>query len=337
MPYTHKKEGNKYVVYKKGKKVGETEGTKTALNKYLAALHIADKPKKENINEDMTYEHWDHPGCEDKIGKIFVVLKPGPQSQPEDLVHQTHAFGMGQFEPQGVHGVYNDESEAGLVAEAACNELHKHLAEVEHKKHTVVEKIDKHIARLQKEINAHMKEASDIPENADKAHALAEDKMNLIKELRAKRKIVEASKKPVEKLEEGFFDRMTAKLKGAGAQAKTTYKNLGAFMRGDKEAIQDPKLARSVAMLKQKASTLKKNLDEMQRDLEKLFPPDVVAKLPAEFAKPFANYVKSIQSAKAYNDGFATGNLEAGGTSNLTARKQPVKKKPGAVVQMGVA
>lgn len=41
MPYTYKKEGNKYVVYKKtGKRVGATKGTKTALKKYLSALHV---------------------------------------------------------------------------------------------------------------------------------------------------------------------------------------------------------------------------------------------------------------------------------------------------------
>ena len=215
MPYTHKKVGNKYVVYKKGKKVGETDGTKTALNKYLAALHIADKPKKESIKENMLGQgapnstqmtnqpqSWDHPGCEDKVGQIFVVLKPGPESSPEDMVHQTHAFGTGQFEPQGVHGVYGDEAEANLVAEAACTELRKHLEEVEGKKGTVTGKIDKIIEKLQKEINLHMKEASEIPESADKSHDLAERKMAQIKGLREKRKIVEASKKPLPEKEE---------------------------------------------------------------------------------------------------------------------------------------
>jgi hypothetical protein len=152
--------------------------------------------------EDLEQEHWDHPGCEDKIGQIFVVLKPGSESSPEDIVHKTHAFGMGQFEPQGVHGVYNDETEANLVAEAACTELRKHLEEVEGKKHTVTEKIDKVINKLQKEINLHMKEASEMPEGADKAHELAERKMAQIKELREKRKMVEASKKPLPEKEE---------------------------------------------------------------------------------------------------------------------------------------
>ena len=47
MPYTYKKQDNKYCVYKKesGEKVGCTDGTKTALKKYLAALHINEKIK----------------------------------------------------------------------------------------------------------------------------------------------------------------------------------------------------------------------------------------------------------------------------------------------------
>ena len=52
MPYTARKEGGKYVVYKKdsGKRVGATKGTKEALRKYLAALHIHEnKLRKENM------------------------------------------------------------------------------------------------------------------------------------------------------------------------------------------------------------------------------------------------------------------------------------------------
>jgi hypothetical protein len=42
MPYSYHKQGDKYVVTKKdtGKVVGHTKGTKEALKKYLAALHI---------------------------------------------------------------------------------------------------------------------------------------------------------------------------------------------------------------------------------------------------------------------------------------------------------
>lgn len=50
MPYTYKKVGDKYCVYKKdgGAKVGCTAGNKTALKKYLSALHV---------NESHSYDH----------------------------------------------------------------------------------------------------------------------------------------------------------------------------------------------------------------------------------------------------------------------------------------
>lgn len=53
MPYTYKKVGNKYCVYKKdgGAKVGCTAGNKEALHKYLGALHA-----NESINESKDHE-----------------------------------------------------------------------------------------------------------------------------------------------------------------------------------------------------------------------------------------------------------------------------------------
>lgn len=52
MPYKVKKQGDKYVVYKKdtGKRVGATAGNKEALRKYLAALHI--NAKEGVVRED---------------------------------------------------------------------------------------------------------------------------------------------------------------------------------------------------------------------------------------------------------------------------------------------
>lgn len=52
MPYSVKKQGDKYCVYKKdtGKQVGCTDGNKEALRKYLAALHIhSEAIKNENM------------------------------------------------------------------------------------------------------------------------------------------------------------------------------------------------------------------------------------------------------------------------------------------------
>ena len=59
MPYTARKQGDKYVVYKKkadgspGERVGSTKGTKEALRKYMAALHI-------HAHESITKEHMKH-------------------------------------------------------------------------------------------------------------------------------------------------------------------------------------------------------------------------------------------------------------------------------------
>jgi hypothetical protein len=57
MPYKVKKEGDKYVVYKKdtGKRVGSTAGNKEALKKYMAALHLnAKESVKEDAKQDVT-------------------------------------------------------------------------------------------------------------------------------------------------------------------------------------------------------------------------------------------------------------------------------------------
>ena len=51
MPYTARKVGDQYCVYKKdgGDKVGCTDGNKEALRKYMAALHI--NAKESTIRE----------------------------------------------------------------------------------------------------------------------------------------------------------------------------------------------------------------------------------------------------------------------------------------------
>jgi hypothetical protein len=52
MPYSYKKVGGKYCVFKKdtGEKVGCTGGSKEARNKYLAALHMHE-PRKLSMHK----------------------------------------------------------------------------------------------------------------------------------------------------------------------------------------------------------------------------------------------------------------------------------------------
>ena len=58
MPYSYKKVGNKYCVYKKdtGAKVGCTKGTRQAINKYLSALHRNVDDESKQILVDKIYK-----------------------------------------------------------------------------------------------------------------------------------------------------------------------------------------------------------------------------------------------------------------------------------------
>ena len=159
-------------------------------------------PFEMEVPETGVVDQYAHPGCEDMIGDIYIVLKPNPNSKTADMVHKTHAFGAHQFDPHSVHGVYSDEGEAAIVAEGALKNLHKHLRKVEGKKDDALSKIGKHITRLQKEINDHMKSANQRPEESDNHHMLAEKKMNMIRNLRDKHKMVKASKKELPKKQE---------------------------------------------------------------------------------------------------------------------------------------
>jgi hypothetical protein len=81
MPYTYKKEKDKYVVYKKdgGKRVGATKGTKEALKKYLAALHMHEMKLKENMKTN-------------KSIKLADLLKEGEDATAGMSTEQKKAF-----------------------------------------------------------------------------------------------------------------------------------------------------------------------------------------------------------------------------------------------------
>lgn len=86
MPYTYKKQNGKYCVYKKGgAKVGCTDGNKTALKKYLAALHMNEQTQ---INEDiippLLRKHFDQ--IKHKFGAFIDKLKQEKKETKEAFV-----------------------------------------------------------------------------------------------------------------------------------------------------------------------------------------------------------------------------------------------------------
>ena len=198
MPYTYKKQGNKYVVYKKsnGKKVGTTAGTKAALDKYLAALHIHE-PKKES-KKPMKENY------ENKVGPLHVVLKPYPGCDVADMVHEIDPV-MGAthkgIDAQTIHGVYGEQDEAMKCAEG----LHKtHLDEMkklEEKKGTVAKKLTSMIDKLESKRKDHMKLAKENPDHASEHKQHISQIQGQIEDLMDKLEKVAKSKKE-EKTEE---------------------------------------------------------------------------------------------------------------------------------------
>lgn len=139
---------------------------------------------------------------------FWVVEKPkSPTENPQMLVHKADPFMfarqvIGGFRPEEVHGFYTDEDEATNAAHDLVKAVFESAKALEEKKEEVTSKLEKYISKLQTEINKHMKAAGDNPEEADSHHAMAERKMAMIKELRGKSKMVEASKKQLVKKEE---------------------------------------------------------------------------------------------------------------------------------------
>ena len=110
-------------------------------------------------------------------------------------------------------------------------------------------------------------------------------------------------------MEEGFLDRLSANIKGVTSKAGATVNNLGAFLKGDKDAIKDPKLAQNMAMLKQKTATLDKELADAMSDIDKLFPKDVVAQTSEEFQTLLSKYISLLNGTKSINQKIASGDI----------------------------
>jgi hypothetical protein len=129
-------------------------------------------------------------------------------------------------------------------------------------------------------------------------------------------------------IDEGFFDRLKANIKGITAKTSTTFDNLKAFTRGDKEAIKDPKLAQNMAKLQAKAKTLDKELTDAMKDMATLFPKDVIAKTPEEFQTILSQYTQLLDKAKVLNTQISTGNYKSSSTTSTTTTPPTTNKPP---------
>ena len=98
-------------------------------------------------------------------------------------------------------------------------------------------------------------------------------------------------------LNEGLFDRIGAKFKGGLASLGQKGKNFLAYMKGDKDAIRDPKIAAAFAKVASTAGNLQKAASDIQKDLARLFPKDVLDALPDEAKEAVNNYYNVVKAA----------------------------------------
>ena len=125
-------------------------------------------------------------------------------------------------------------------------------------------------------------------------------------------------------IDEGFLDRLISNIKGTTARTSTSFDNLKAYIKGDKNAIKDPILSQNMAKLQQKAKTLDKELNDVMKDMDILFPKDVIAKTPEEFQTVLLRYANLLKDAKRLNTQITTGNF----TTSSKPSTPPTSSKP---------
>jgi hypothetical protein len=110
MPYSYKKVGDKYCVYKKdsGAKVGCTSGNKEALKKYLAALHI----HGESISETDIMDPKEKEATKSAIQKDIEAKKLALKNA-EDKLKNLKEFSLANY----VKSILEADEEAATTGE----------------------------------------------------------------------------------------------------------------------------------------------------------------------------------------------------------------------------
>jgi len=98
-------------------------------------------------------------------------------------------------------------------------------------------------------------------------------------------------------LDEGFFDRLKAGVKGAAAGATQAVKNVGAAVKGDASKIVKTSDVVAGTKLAQKTKTLGKELDDVIKDLNIMFPKEKLSKEP-KLKDAIEKYVDLLNQTK---------------------------------------
>ena len=92
-------------------------------------------------------------------------------------------------------------------------------------------------------------------------------------------------------LEEGFWDNIKAKVTGSAAKGGALFKNLNAVLKGKPGDTVDVEIVKAISLLKTKM----KVVPELQKDMDALFPKEVLEKLDPAIKGAIDNYKKSLE------------------------------------------
>ena len=92
-------------------------------------------------------------------------------------------------------------------------------------------------------------------------------------------------------LEEGFWDNIKAKVTGSAAKGGALFKNLNAVLKGKPGDTVDVEIVKAISLLKTKM----KVVPELQKDMDALFPKEVLEKLDPAIKGAIGNYKKSLE------------------------------------------
>ena len=92
-------------------------------------------------------------------------------------------------------------------------------------------------------------------------------------------------------LEEGFWDNIKAKVTGSAAKGGALFKNLNAVLKGKPGDTVDVEVVKAISLLKTKM----KVVPELQKDMDALFPKEVLEKLDPAIKGAIGNYKKSLE------------------------------------------
>jgi len=133
----------------------------------------------------------------------------------------------------------------------------------------------------------------------------------------------------VSDLDEGLFDRIKSKVKGATAGASQVVKNIGAAVKGDPTSFKSTADAANMAKIGQKTKTLNKEIDDVYNDLNKLFPAEKLDKNP-NLKATIANYKALLNQTKtaSINISNQTQSPQPKPTKTEPAKTEPAKTEP---------